>query len=321
MIDLEIVYDGPASASGRLDKVLSAKVETLSRARLQALITDGHVTVNAVTVKSRSEKVKSEDHLRVTMPPVEASVMEAQDIPLDILFEDDDLLVLNKPAGLVVHPGAGVPDGTLVNALLAHCGPSLTGIGGVERPGIVHRLDKDTSGVMVVAKTQAAYEGLIVQFSDHSIERVYHALALGSPMPPLGRVNKPIGRHPSQRTRMAVLSEERGGKVAATHYKRLRAFMEDNQVRASLIECRLETGRTHQVRVHMASIGSPLVGDRLYQDRRQSALAFLNAFTRQALHAYSLGFIHPVSQEPLYFKQDIPPDIAGLVSQLETICQ
>lgn len=321
MTDQDILFEGPAGSKGRLDKVLSALISTVSRARLQALIEEEQVWINGEKAPSRSFKVSEEDVLKVIMPPVVASVMQPQDIPLDILFEDDDLLVLNKSAGLVVHPGAGVPDGTLVNALLAHCGPTLTGIGGVGRPGLVHRLDKDTSGVMVVAKTQLGYEGLIPQFSDHSIERVYHALTLGTPMPPIGRVEKPVGRHPKQRTRMAVVSELRGGKYAATLYKRLRIFIEEDKTRASLVECKLETGRTHQVRVHMAHIGAPLVGDTLYQDRRRSPLDLLNDFPRQALHAYSLGFIHPISQEPLYFSQDIPPDMSGLVSQLETMCQ
>lgn len=321
MTDQDILFEGPAGTKGRLDKVLSGLVSTVSRARIQALIEEGQVWVNGEVAKSRSLKVSPEDMLKVIMPPITQSVMQPQHIPLDILFEDDDLLVLNKPAGLVVHPGAGVPDGTLVNALLAHCGPSLTGIGGVGRPGLVHRLDKDTSGVMVVAKTQLGYEGLIPQFSNHSIERVYHALTLGTPMPPIGRVEKPVGRHPKHRTRMAVVSELRGGKFAATLYKRLRVFIEEDKTRASLVECKLETGRTHQVRVHMAHIGAPLVGDTLYQDRRQSPLALLNAFPRQALHAYSLGFLHPTNQEPLYFSQDIPPDMSGLVSQLETMCQ
>lgn len=320
MTEPNIIFDAPAGATGRLDKVLSGCIATVSRARLQALIGEGKVWINGVPAQSRSEKVTIDDVLRVEMPEVIASEMLPQAIPLDILFEDDDLLVLNKPAGLVVHPGAGVPDGTLVNALLAHCGPGLTGIGGVGRPGIVHRLDKDTSGVMVVAKTQAGYEGLIPQFSDHSIERVYHAVTLGTPMPPLGRVEKPVGRHPKQRTRMAVVSEQRGGKYAATTYKRLRVFIEDDKTRASLVECRLETGRTHQVRVHMANIGAPLVGDTLYQDRRQSPLDLLNQFPRQALHAFSLGFSHPITAEPLYFYKDIPPDMEGLVSHLETMC-
>lgn len=321
MTKSEIIYDGLAGASGRLDKVLSQRITTLSRARLQGLIGEGKVRVNGATAQSRSVKVGPDDILQVEMPAVVASEMLPQAIPLDVLFEDDDLLVLNKQPGLVVHPGAGVPDGTLVNALLAHCGPALTGIGGVGRPGIVHRLDKETSGVMVVAKTQAGYEGLIPQFSDHSIKRVYHAITLGTPMPPLGRVEKPIGRHPKQRTRMAVVAEERGGKYAATLYKRLKIFIEEDKTRASLVECQLETGRTHQVRVHLSSIGAPLVGDTLYQDRRQSPLEMLNRFPRQALHAFSLEFTHPISAKPLYFSKDMPPDMKELVSQLETMCQ
>ncbi|MEM9879415.1 MAG: RluA family pseudouridine synthase [Pseudomonadota bacterium] len=321
MQQVNTLLDGEADRSGRLDKVLAALIDDVSRARLQELITQGQVRVNGAVMSSRSIKIKPGDHLTVMMPEATQSHIEAENIPLDIVYEDDDILVINKAAGMVVHPGAGIRTGTLVNALLAYCGPSLTGIGGVERPGLVHRLDKDTSGIMVVAKSQAGYDGLVTQFSDHSIERTYHALVLGSPMPPLGRVEKPIGRHPKHRTRMAVVSEQRGGKYAATRYKRIETFEAEGALCASLVECQLETGRAHQVRVHLASLGAPLVGDRLYLERRQSSVALLNTFSRQALHAYSLKFEHPITKYVLYFFKDIPPDMHELVSQLETVCQ
>jgi len=321
MTAMTILFNGEAGVKDRLDKVLSAHIQDLSRARLQGLIADGHVQLNGKPATLRSIKTSPGDHLLVMLPDVKESFMEAQALPLDIVYEDDDVLIVNKAAGMVVHPGAGVKDGTLVNALLAHCGPALTGIGGVGRPGLVHRLDKDTSGIMIVAKSQAGYDALVPQFSEHTIERVYKAITLGSPMPPIGRVDKPIGRHPKHRTRMAVVSEARGGKTAATQYTRLKTYAAGEVICASMVECRLETGRTHQVRVHMASLGAPLVGDRLYLDRRQSPIDAINTFPRQALHAYSLKFDHPVSGEPLYFSADIPNDMGKLVSEIDTICQ
>ncbi|MCX7863812.1 MAG: RluA family pseudouridine synthase, partial [Novosphingobium sp.] len=235
-----------------------------------------------------------------------------QDIALKIVFEDDDLLVVDKPAGLVVHPAAGNPDGTLVNALVHHCRGKLSGIGGVARPGIVHRLDKDTSGLMVVAKSDAAHEGLARQFADHSIDRAYMALVAGIPAPGAGTVTGAIGRSGTNRKKMAIVSDGRG-KHAVTHYRMLRAF--DG---AALVECRLETGRTHQVRVHMSSIGHPLLGDRVYgrtPHHFRAILAHLD-FNRQALHAARLGFVHPLSGARLSFASALPKDMERLIESL-----
>ncbi|MEM7569839.1 MAG: RluA family pseudouridine synthase, partial [Pseudomonadota bacterium] len=248
---LDILYDGPCPLAARLDKAVSTAVPALSRARAQKLITGGHVSVNGAVVTAQTHKVAADDILRVEAAPSKPWHLAPEDIPLDIVFEDEDLLVVNKPAGMVVHPGAGVKDGTLVNALLAHCGPSFSGIGGVERPGIVHRIDKDTSGLLVVAKTQEAYDGLVTQFAEHSIERRYQAVVFGCPMPLVGSVDKPIGRHPQHRTLMSVRPLERGGKHAVTHYHVEAAFPNASEAAASLVSCRLETGRTHQIRVHM----------------------------------------------------------------------
>jgi 23S rRNA pseudouridine1911/1915/1917 synthase len=314
------VTAGPNDAGARLDRLLSAALPALSRSRLKALIEAGQVLCDGTPQTSPSAKVKDGQTFAIIIPEVEPVALEAQAIPLTILHEDADLIVLDKPAGLVVHPAAGNPDGTLVNALIAHCGPELTGIGGEQRPGIVHRLDKGTSGVMVAAKTQAAHAGLVELFAARDIERSYLALVWGRPTPAEGTITGNIGRSPRNRKKMAVL--RRGGRPAETRYKVLKTFQ---QGRVSLVECRLMTGRTHQIRVHLTEAGHPLLGDPLYgggDTKRAQALtapaqAALAALDRQALHARTLGFLHPVSQKTLQFQSELPSDLSILISSLE----
>jgi 23S rRNA pseudouridine1911/1915/1917 synthase len=311
MGDGEII-SGKLLAGGRLDKAL-AEASGLSRARVQALISEGVVTVDGVAVTQPSAKAEAGAAFSVAVPPATDPKARPQDIPLTVVFEDEHLIVVDKPAGLVVHPAAGNLDGTLVNALLHHCAGQLSGIGGVARPGIVHRIDKDTSGLLVVAKSDAAHEGLARQFADHSIERAYLALCNGQPNPPAGTISARIGRSDANRKKMAVLPKESSrGRHAVTRYKTLRKMPH-----CSLVECRLETGRTHQVRVHLASIGHPLVGDPVY-GRSSSALRPVLqklGFSRQALHAAALGFIHPVTGHRLSFSSDLPPDMAELIDE------
>ena len=311
-----------AAAGKRLDTVLAAALDGLSRTRIQALVKQGAVTDgDGRIVTSPSMKVAAGQRFTVDVPPPAPARPAAQDIPLEIAFEDDHLIVIDKPAGLVVHPGPGSPDGTLVNALLAHCGESLSGIGGVARPGIVHRIDKNTSGLLVAAKSDAAHAGLAAQFAEHSIERRYTALAWGEPRPLSGRIDAGIGRDPAHRTRMAVRRD--GGRTARTYY----TVMERYSGLLSLIECRLSTGRTHQIRVHLAHRGNPLVGDRLYGGRRHlprpwrdtPPAAAVEAFGRQALHAAVLGFVHPVTGGDLSFRSALPQDIAALASALKPL--
>ena len=307
---------------GRLDSFLAAKLAELSRSRIKALITGGAVraipfdgadsAAEAETILDPSHRVKPGAVYTVTVPAAAPAAPQAQDIPLTVLYEDDDLIVVDKPAGLVVHPAPGNPDRTLVNALIHHCGDSLAGIGGVRRPGIVHRLDKDTSGVMVAAKTELAHEGLVAQFQARSIERAYAALVWGVPSPASGRIEGNIGRNPRNRKKMAVLKQ--GGRTAATRYRLVRAFGS----LAAQLECRLETGRTHQIRVHLAHIGHPVIGDPLYGGRRGRA-APLGALPHQALHAFSLGFDHPRSGEKLRFDAPFPPYFNQLIKKLEDI--
>lgn len=315
----------PAQGGERLDRYLAERlagaIDGLSRSRVKALIEAGHVAIGGERglqpVREPARKVKAGETVEILVPEAAPATPLPQAIALDILHEDEDLLVLNKQAGLVVHPAAGNPDMTLVNALLAHCGDSLSGIGGVKRPGIVHRLDKDTSGIMVVAKNDAAHQALSALFARHDIERGYKALVWGAPTPPAGTIEGNIGRSPLNRKKMAVVA--RGGKAAATKYRVERRFGPAIQPLASLVECTLLTGRTHQVRVHLASKGHPLVGDPLYGRSRKTTkgweeeTALLNAFPRQALHAYRLGFVHPTSGALLRFQSDLPKDISGLV--------
>ncbi|WP_336972116.1 RluA family pseudouridine synthase [Sphingobium aromaticiconvertens] len=309
---IEIII-GEAQAGLRLDRALAELCPDLSRERLKALMLDGMVVTQG-TGRSVTPSLKAAigQAYAITLPaPVEMEAV-AQNIPLTIVFEDENLVVVDKPAGLVVHPAAGNLDGTLVNALLHHCAGQLSGIGGVARPGIVHRIDKDTSGLLVVAKSDRAHEGLAVQFKDHSIRRLYAAITYGHPAPPSGTIDTWIGRSDADRKKMAVHREGRG-KQAITHYrtvKRLRG--------AALVECRLETGRTHQVRVHMAHLGHPLIGDRVYGRERKGFKSILETlgFNRQALHAKTLGFIHPVTSVALSFESPIPADMQELLSQL-----
>jgi 23S rRNA pseudouridine1911/1915/1917 synthase len=303
------IADG--SAGWRLDRALAAAVPTLSRERLKALISAGSVQGPAGLVRDPSAKAAAGAYL-VAVPEPKVAHNEAQDIALDVLFEDDHLLVVDKPAGMVVHPAAGNLDGTLVNALLHHCTGRLSGIGGVARPGIVHRIDKDTSGLLVVAKTDVAHEGLAAQFARHSLHRLYLAIVAGIPSPAAGTVDAPLARSAANRKKIAIAPEGRG-KRAVTHYRIVRPLKD-----AALTECRLETGRTHQVRVHMASIGHPLLGDPVYGRTRpahREILIRLN-FRRQALHAAELGFVHPVSKQNLTFKSPLPSDIQELFGAL-----
>ncbi|CAN5358280.1 RluA family pseudouridine synthase [soil metagenome] len=297
----------------RLDKALAALLPALSRERLKALILDSRVSgPNGRVVTDPTAKVALGEGYAVMPPPPVDAVAIAQDIPLTVMFEDEYLIVIDKPAGLVVHPAAGNADGTLVNALLHHCAGQLSGIGGVARPGIVHRIDKDTSGLMVAAKTDQAHAGLAAQFKAHSIERLYAAIVNGRPAPPAGNIDAWLGRSDADRKKMAVQREGRG-KHAVTHYRTIRAL-----TGASLVECRLETGRTHQVRVHMAHIGHPLIGDPVYGRPQKGFKSILEtlSFNRQALHAKTLGFIHPVSSNALSFESPIPADMQELLRQL-----
>lgn len=299
-----------AAAGWRLDRALADAVPTLSRERLKTLISAGQVTLAGVAVRDPARKATAGSVFAVAVPDPTPAHNEAQDIPLTIAFEDDHLIVLDKPAGLVVHPAAGNFDGTLVNALLHHCRGSLSGIGGVARPGIVHRIDKDTSGLMVAAKTDRAHEGLAKQFADHSIDRRYLAIVNGRPIPPAGHVDAPLARSPHNRKKVAIVAT---GKRAVTHYRTVEPLKA-----ATLVECRLETGRTHQVRVHMASIGHALLGDPVYgrtKSEHRGVLTRLD-FNRQALHAARLGFTHPITRHDLSFDSVMPADMQELFTSL-----
>jgi 23S rRNA pseudouridine1911/1915/1917 synthase len=322
----------------RLDRMLAGLLPQFSRSRLQALIRAGRVTVGGRTIVEPKYRVNvtsgvasgmtsgAATEIRVSVPPPESATPEPQDIPLSVVYEDDALIVIDKPAGLVVHPGAGTPDGTLVNALLHHCAGSLSGIGGVERPGIVHRLDKDTSGLLVAAKNDTAHRSLSEQFADHGrtgvLERGYRALVWGVPPRKRATINEPIARSRQNPEKMAV---QRGGKEAITHYEVLETYSgADGSPVASLIACRLETGRTHQIRVHLAHIGHPIVGDPVYGAgfRSKSRLLTenqrktLESLGRQALHAYLLVFAHPASGETTRFESDLPVELQALVDAL-----
>ncbi len=302
----------------RLDKFLALALPDMSRNRLKGLIENGQVRVGGETIAEPAYRVKPGEEIELTVP--EASVDEApapQAMALDVRYEDKDLIVVNKPAGLVVHPAAGNFDNTLVNGLVAHCGASLSGIGGVRRPGIVHRLDKDTSGLLVVAKNDAAHAGLASQFEAHSLDRVYLALVWGSPLPPQGSIEGNIGRSPRNRKKMAVVPR---GKPARTHYTVQRNLGPS----ACILECRLETGRTHQIRVHCAHIGHSVIGDPLYGGRNPgrratlppAVLATVRSFNRQALHAHVIGFDHPLREERIHLTSEIPHDIRDLINIL-----
>ncbi|WP_025899257.1 RluA family pseudouridine synthase [Sneathiella glossodoripedis] len=300
----------------RLDRFLAEKLGGLSRNRVKPLVKDGLALLDGVVVNDPSRRVKLGEIYQITVPEAVDPDPKPQNIPLDIVFEDEHLIVVNKPARMVVHPAAGNWSGTLVNALLFHCGDSLSGIGGVKRPGIVHRIDKETSGLMVVAKTDAAHQGLASLFETHDIERTYRAIVWGRLYPTSGRIEGNIGRDPHNRKRMTVLTS--GGKHAVTHYK-----VEENfDDIAALVTCNLETGRTHQIRVHMGHIGHPLVGDPVYTRPKLSRIKSLptarqnviRKFPRQALHAQTLGFVHPVTSKPLKFEAEFPSDINKLLA-------
>ena len=303
---ISVVIDD-AQAGWRLDRALAAAVPTMSRERLKALISGGHVRHLAGVARDPAMKTDAGLAFDIDVPAAKPAHNLAQDIALTIIFEDDHLLIVDKPAGLVVHPAAGNYDGTLVNALLHHCAGRLSGIGGVARPGIVHRIDKDTSGLLVVAKTNPAHEGLSMQFAAHSIDRRYKAIVAG--IPTSGSVDAPLARSTHDRKKVAI---QQRGKRAVTHYTLVQALKKD----VALIECRLETGRTHQVRVHMTSIGHPLLGDPVYGRTRPQHREILQklGFNRQALHAAELGFIHPVSRETLHFESEMPDDMQQLFS-------
>lgn len=313
IMSAEEIISGLAPSGGRIDKVLAEATE-LSRARVQALIDEGRVEIAGKSVTTASLKVASGTPFRITIPPAIAAQALPQDIALTIAFEDAHLIVVDKPAGMVVHPAAGNPDSTLVNALLHHCKGQLSGIGGVARPGIVHRIDKDTSGLLVVAKSDTAHEGLAAQFAAHTVHRRYLAVCAGHPSPPDGTIDARLGRSDADRKKMSVLAKDSSrGKHAITHYKVL-----EKLEASALIECRLETGRTHQVRVHCASIGHALLGDPLYGRTPKSLRPLLEriGFARQALHAAELGFIHPVTKEELHFASPLPQDMRELIDEL-----
>ena len=303
---------GTIPAPARLDKAL-ADATGLSRERIKALISEGQVTIDGKPATSPSAKAQAGAEYTVNLPPPEDAQAYPQNIPLTVVYEDEHLIIIDKPAGMVVHPAAGNPDGTLVNALLYHCAGQLSGIGGVARPGIVHRIDKDTSGLLVVAKSDVAHEGLSRQFADHSLERAYLAVCAGHPNPRAGTVNERLGRSDHDRKKMAVLPKDSSrGKHAITHYKVL-----NDLAHASLIECRLETGRTHQVRVHLSSIGHPLLGDPAYGRDPAPLRPLIKrlGFHRQALHAAVLGFIHPVTGNRLSFSSELPADMRELIDE------
>ena len=308
-IDVQL---GHAHAGWRLDRALAATLPTLSRERLKGLIRSGALEHSGEVLRDPATKVRGDEAFRLTVPAPTPAHNQPQDIALTIVFEDAHLLVIDKPAGLVVHPAAGNADGTLVNALLHHCGATLSGIGGVARPGIVHRIDKDTSGLLVVAKTDVAHEGLSKQFAAHNIDRKYLAIVSGVPLQPGGTVDAPLARSSANRKKIAIVEADRG-KRAVTHWTR-KAVLRD----AALVECRLETGRTHQVRVHMASLGHPLLGDPVYGGAQKTHRKLLNelGFHRQALHAAELGFIHPVTKDRMAFASAMPHDMQELFTAL-----
>ena len=334
-LSFRIAADPPA----RLDKALTRdapEAASLSRTRLGRLLSDGAVRVNGAVVEDPKGKVREGDLIEISVPQAQDSHILPQDIALDVVFEDDDLIVIDKPAGMVVHPAPGTPDGTLVNALLAHCGDSLSGVGGEKRPGIVHRIDKDTSGLLVVAKTDRAHHGLAAQFEKHTVERHYRALVHGVPdagdprlrgvkgvsfeSGNIMRITTQLARHKTDRQKQAVLFQ--GGRHAVTRARIVESYGKPPAV--SLIECWLETGRTHQIRVHMAHAGHGLIGDPVYGGRRklparvlsEAATEALRVFPRQALHAATLGFVHPVNGENLRFASPMPADMAGLMTLL-----
>ncbi|MFC1673657.1 RluA family pseudouridine synthase [Pseudomonadota bacterium] len=321
-MDTTYTVEVPENKSGvRLDKLLADALDGLSRSRIKGLMTEGNVECAGQAVTDPSKKARAGDVFIVRIPPAVPAEPEPQDIPLDVVYEDDDVIVIDKPPGLVVHPAAGNLDNTVVNALLAHCGGSLSGIGGVARPGIVHRLDKGTGGLLIAAKNDAAHQGLSEQFADHSMDRAYYALVWGVPMPPKGEIKGHIGRSPQNRKKMAIV--QRGGKFALTRYRVVQAFGDV----AALVECRLATGRTHQIRVHMTSIGHPLIGDPVYggggKSRRsklsEAARQLVDSLDHQALYAFELGFLHPKSGEKVFLQREKARFISDICRELERV--
>ncbi len=330
--EIREIIVGDDEAGARIDRWLAARCDDLSRSRLKALIEEGRLICNGAAMTDPSAKTRAGAVFSLTVPAPRAAAPVAQDIPLDILYEDADLIVIDKAVGMTVHPAAGNWDGTLVNALLHHCAGSLSGIGGVERPGIVHRIDKDTSGVMVVAKTDVAHKNLSEQFAAHSVERVYVAAVRGGVKPLAGRIETRLARSAHDRKKQAVVRDPHSqhGRLAITNYKTVRRFGQQAGAPvgtpvASLVECRLETGRTHQIRVHLAHVGCPLLGDPVYGKQRTFRRIVtkdgetLKEFRRQALHAQTLGFIHPVSGENLRFESPLPADMQTLVAFLARV--
>jgi 23S rRNA pseudouridine1911/1915/1917 synthase len=324
--NVHTVHVTAAEKGERLDRLLAQRVAEFSRSRLKALILAGATAIGKTTVRDPGHRVNAGDIIALTVPPDAPAEPAPENIPLNIVHEDDALIVIDKPKGLVVHPAAGNQTGTLVNALIAHCGESLSGIGGVKRPGIVHRLDKDTTGLMVVAKNDRAHKALARQFADHgrngALEREYLALVWGAPGRPRGTIDAPLDRHPKARDKQAV---REGGREAITHWRLLETYIgTDGKPVAALLACRLETGRTHQIRVHLAHIGHPLLGDDTYGPGfktkaallRENAREALDGLGRQALHAHILGFEHPQTRETLSFKSRLPDDLARLRSAL-----
>jgi len=312
----------PANCNGyRIDRLLQSEIVELSRTRLQALIHDGHVKVNDITINSASKKIKEKDEIKVNFPPPKETLIKANKIPINILYDDDDVIIINKSPGVVVHPGAGNYENTIVNGLLFKYKNNLSSIGGKIRPGIVHRIDKDTSGVIVVAKNDNAHINLSRQFSDHSIKRVYEALVWGSLKPQNGKINEKISRSVKNRQLMTVSKEK--GKVAITNYKTVTIFKNLNLPKISHIECQLETGRTHQIRVHMNFKGNPILGDKSYGKAKKKYKKIdmnlekkINSFNRQALHAKSLSFIHPKTNKEVFFEARRPDDLDELIKKL-----
>jgi 23S rRNA pseudouridine1911/1915/1917 synthase len=312
-------------AGGRLDRFLAQRLPDLSRARLQALIRGGHVLRDGAAIAEQGHRVRVGECYELSLPAAEPAAPEAQRLPLAICYEDEHLIVVDKPRGQAVHPSPGHASGTLVNALLAHCGASLSGIGGVRRPGIVHRLDKDTTGLLVVAKTDRAHAGLARQFATHGTDgrlvRHYLALAWGEVGPQRGVIDAPLGRSSANRTKIAVVG---AGRRAVTHYRVLAGFPARHRTVVSLLKLRLETGRTHQIRVHLAHIGHPLLGDMTYgagfkasaNTLSSEAQAALRALARQALHAAELAFVHPVTGKRLFFNSPLPADMERLIAAL-----
>jgi 23S rRNA pseudouridine1911/1915/1917 synthase len=314
----------------RLDRFIAAQIPNLSRSRVRDLIKEGQVSASGRTISEPDYRVKPDEMFDIGVPEAVAPLPEGEDIPLSVLYEDAEVIVIDKPAGLVVHPAVGNWTGTLVNALIAHCGDSLSGIGGVRRPGIVHRLDKDTTGVMVVAKTDAAHQGLAAQFADHgregALRRQYLALVWGEPNPRKGVIETNLARHPTNRLKIAVT--RRDGKYALTEYNVRRSFADKGKPPcnpiASLMDCVLKTGRTHQIRVHLAHIGHPVIGDDLYgggfrsktRALRGPAQSAIVQMTRQALHAAVLGFLHPITGRTMQFRSELPADMREIVEAL-----